>query len=77
MLPTISVSGDRVLLSKYNRRGRGVQVGDLVAFKHPLVPEAEALKRVAGMPGDFVYVGEKVEGSEEEGMIQVHLRFFG
>ncbi len=70
MLPTLSVNGDRVLLLTYYRRGRGVKVGDLVAFTHPVDPEQGALKRVVGMPGDFVCTGEKVGGGEQ-GMIQV------
>lgn len=73
MLPTLSVNGDAVLLSKYYRRGRGVRVGDLVTFSHPREPDAGALKRVVGMPGDFVCTGERVRGGEgeERGMIQV------
>lgn len=46
-------------------------MGDMVAFTHPLEPEAGALKRVVGMPGDFVCTGEKVGGGGERGMIQV------
>jgi len=73
MLPTLSVNGDAVLLSRYHRRGRGVKVGDLVTFRHPLEPEEGALKRVVGMPGDFVCTGQRVRGreGEEGGMIQV------
>ena len=59
MLPTLSVDGDGVVISRYYRRGRGIQVGDAVAFKHPVVPETGAIKRVVGMPGDFVATGEK------------------
>lgn len=70
MLPTLSVNGDAVLLSRYHRRGRGVKVGDLVAYTHPLEPEAGVLKRVVGMPGDFVCTGERT-GRGEWGMIQV------
>lgn len=44
-------------------------MGDLVAFRHPLEPGAEALKRVVGMPGDFVCTGGSVR--REPGMIQV------
>lgn len=29
-------------------------MGDLVLFKHPYVVGVEAIKRVVGMPGDFV-----------------------
>ena len=54
MLPTLADHGDGVLISTFHRRGRGVKVGDCVDFKHPLVPGAGAIKRVIGMPGDFV-----------------------
>ena len=54
MLPTLSVAGDSVLINKQHRRGRGIVVGDLVNIKHPMFPEEGAIKRVLGMPGDFV-----------------------
>ena len=54
MLPTFNSFGDAVLISKYHRRGRGVNVGDLVSFAHPVDAEQRAIKRVLGMPGDFV-----------------------
>lgn len=51
------------------RRGRGVKVGDVVDFHHPMVQGAGAVKRVMGMPGDFVVK----DGGEGRGkmMIQV------
>ena len=70
MLPTISVKGDMVLISHYYRRGRGVRVGDVVSFRHPMEPEAAALKRVTGLPGDLVLTGAKDFGGESM-MIQV------
>lgn len=70
MMPTLSVKGDAVIVSKYYRRGRGVKVGDLVAFKHPVVPDAGAFKRVVGLPGDFVMTGER-DGRGQGLMIQV------
>ncbi|KAI4159093.1 MAG: hypothetical protein LQ342_006870 [Letrouitia transgressa] len=36
MLPTIHTAGDRVLVSRKYRRGKGIKVGDLVDFKSPL-----------------------------------------
>lgn len=54
MLPTLSAKGDGVLVSTIHRRGRGVKVGDCVDFEHPMVPGVGAIKRVIGMPGDFV-----------------------
>lgn len=54
MLPTIAVRGDWVWIDKSYRRGRWIKVGDVVSMKHPLMPEEGAIKRVVGMPGDFV-----------------------
>lgn len=54
MLPTIAATGDSVYVSRFYRRGKGIKVGDLVSYKHPMFPEIGALKRVVGMPGDFV-----------------------
>lgn len=53
MLPTIYLAGDIVILSKFHRRGRGIAVGDVVAFHHPIFASG-MIKRVIGMPGDFV-----------------------
>lgn len=56
MLPTLSVIGDSVLISKRYRRGRGVKVGDVVEIRHPVpeYPRHGAVKRVIGLGGDFV-----------------------
>lgn len=54
MLPTIALERDWVCISKLHARGRGVEVGDLISFKSPIEPGANSLKRVLGMPGDFV-----------------------
>lgn len=54
MLPTINVRGVCVYIDRTSRRGRGVKVGDVVDFQHPMVQGAGAIKRVMGMPGDFV-----------------------
>ena len=54
MLPTVKILGDVVYTSKRYARGNGIQFGDLVEFKHPMVPSEAALKRVMGLPGDFV-----------------------
>lgn len=73
MLPTLSASGDSVLVLNTYRRGRGIRVGDVVNFHHPLFPREGALKRVGGMPGDLVCKGgNKGEGG---GMIQVRIIF--
>ncbi|KAM0722680.1 hypothetical protein Q7P37_002121 [Cladosporium fusiforme] len=54
MLPTVNGTGDWLLLSKRYRRGRDIEVGDLVSFKHPVDEGVFGVKRVIGMPGDFV-----------------------
>ena len=61
MVPTMNAAGDRVLISKMHKRGRGVKVGDLVDFRHPLVPGMGAIKRIAAMPGDFIIWDAPVE----------------
>ncbi|KAK4889208.1 hypothetical protein LTR27_011966 [Elasticomyces elasticus] len=57
MLPTMASHGDSVVMSKWFRRGRGLRVGDLVSFRHPINMGESAVKRILGMPGDFVAVG--------------------
>ena len=74
MVPTIYSSGEFLVTSKKYRRGRGVQVGDLVSFKNPVMTELQerAVKRVIGMPGDFVLrdtPGAGIYG--QEAMLQV------
>ncbi|KAH0547534.1 hypothetical protein FGG08_000259 [Glutinoglossum americanum] len=64
MLPTLSVHNDWILISNLHVRGRGVRVGDCVSLRHPVEPEVGAVKRVVGVGGDFVEVGE-------EGVIQI------
>lgn len=73
MLPTIASSGDWLLISKYYRRGRQLSVGDVVSFKHPINVGEYAVKRIVGMPGDFVVVtGLTGKGKGEDGrMLQV------
>ena len=68
MLPTISSFGDWVFVSKWYRRGRGIQVGDIVSFKHPIRLGEYAVKRVIGMQGDFVLMNTP---NRSEAMIQV------
>ena len=54
MLPTLEVVGDRVLISKHYRRGRDVEVGDVIAFDSVVNPNERVIKRVLGMEGDYV-----------------------
>ncbi|KAK3327875.1 peptidase S24/S26A/S26B/S26C [Cercophora scortea] len=68
MLPTIAVAGSWALIDFTHRFGRGVQVGDLVAYHIPINTQS-GLKRVLGMPGDYVLVDTPETGGET--MIQV------
>lgn len=55
MLPTISWDKEAVLISNFfHRRGRNISVGDVISFEHPVRPGYKSIKRVIGMPGDFV-----------------------
>jgi inner membrane protease subunit 1 len=59
MVPTIPSSWRSypyILYSTLHRRGRGIKVGDVITFKHPVFPHQNGCKRVIGMPGDFVAV---------------------
>ena len=70
MLPTINVRGVRVYTDQTYRRGRGIKVGDVVEFKHPMVLGSAAVKRVTGMPGDFVVK----DGEEGRGKMMIQVR---
>ena len=54
MLPTFEVIGDWVITSRYYRRGRGIQVGDIVSFDSVIEPDTQVIKRALGLPGDYV-----------------------
>ncbi|KAF4120616.1 mitochondrial inner membrane protease subunit 1 [Geosmithia morbida] len=72
MVPTFSVSGDSVLVDlthARNRRGQ-LRVGDLVVYRIPISPDANGMKRIIGMPGDYVVAGTPGERGEES-MLQV------
>jgi inner membrane protease subunit 1 len=70
MLPTFTVDGDWILCDHTRRYGRGVSVGDLVVYRIPIFNSQWGVKRVTGMPGDYVSVGTPGEPGEEL-MIQV------
>lgn len=69
MLPTFQVAGESILVDHRYRYGRNVLVGDLVHFKIPIFPESDGIKRVIGMPGDYVMLGSP--DAEKQKMIQV------
>lgn len=78
MLPTMSVWGDWILHDHTCRLGRGVGVGDLVSYKLPIVDGQIGVKRIIGMPGDYVLLGTPGERGQDK-MVQVrviHLSLF-
>ncbi|KAK0383446.1 hypothetical protein NLU13_9357 [Sarocladium strictum] len=70
MLPTLSVMGDWIVHDHTYHRGRGVVVGDLVSFRIPSQEGQVGVKRVIGMPGDYVLMGTPGEEGQDK-MIQV------
>lgn len=68
MLPGWEIWGEGAVVAHTYRHGRNVRVGDLIKFKVP-VSEDDAIKRVAGLPGDYVLVHTPDTGRDE--MIQV------
>ncbi|KAI3323281.1 LexA/Signal peptidase [Xylariaceae sp. AK1471] len=54
MMPTFLATNEWFVTDKRYRRGRGVHVGDCVVYAIPVEPGEEGLKRVMGMPGDYV-----------------------
>jgi len=73
MLPTISTSGDWILLSRLHTKGRGIAQGDMVSFLRPDKPDVLVVKRVVGLEGDFVLVEPRapaiLDELEEMGLI--------
>lgn len=57
MLPTFAVDGDWLVADMTCRLGRGVSVGDLILYKIPIFSNQNGVKRIIGMPGDFVSLG--------------------
>ncbi|QPH04020.1 hypothetical protein C2857_000619 [Epichloe festucae Fl1] len=70
MLPTFALDGDWIAADMRHRLGRGVAVGDLVLYKIPISANDNGVKRVVGMPGDYVSLGTPGEKGEDQ-MIQV------
>lgn len=46
--------GDWLYTSKRYARGNGIGFGDVIEFKHPMASGEFVVKRVMGLPGDFV-----------------------
>ncbi|KAL7919754.1 peptidase S24/S26A/S26B/S26C [Trichoderma austrokoningii] len=70
MLPTFTVDGDWIAADMTARLGRRIKVGDLVLYKIPIFASQNGVKRVIGLPGDYVSLGTPGERGEEQ-MIQV------
>ncbi|CZT24881.1 related to IMP1 Protease, mitochondrial [Ramularia collo-cygni] len=68
MVPNLNSTGDWLWISKYYRRGRGIEVGDLVSFQHPVREGDYAVKRVMGLEGDFVLMNTP---GKSDAMIQI------
>ncbi|KAK2749475.1 hypothetical protein FQN57_006409 [Myotisia sp. PD_48] len=75
MYPTIHVRGDSLLISKFYKYGRGVELGDIIIYKKPHDLHTDAAKRVIGLPGDYVLkdppLDDKTVVEEDAEMIQV------
>lgn len=71
MVPTIYAADESLIISKLHTRGKNVQVGDVVCFKHPIrhLNRMGAIKRIIGMPGDFVLLNSP--DAPSDAMIQV------
>jgi inner membrane protease subunit 1 len=80
MLPTFEVLGEWLVVSKLQRFGRGVRVGDVVAYNIPINDEV-GVKRVLGLAGDYVLMDPPADegfgggGGGGGGMIQVRFHF--
>ena len=74
MLPTFEVLGEWLVVSKLQRFGRGIRVGDVVAYNIPINDEV-GVKRVLGLAGDYVLMDTPADGrgGGGGGMIQVRL----
>jgi signal peptidase I len=57
MRPTLE-DGEFVLVSKLNYQFGAVERGDIIVFHYPMDPEQELIKRVIGLAGDHIRVGE-------------------
>lgn len=55
MLPTLQ-DGEFVLVNKLSYRFGEVDRGDIIVFHFPMNPDEELIKRVIGLPGDYLRV---------------------
>ncbi|KJZ70250.1 hypothetical protein HIM_10364 [Hirsutella minnesotensis 3608] len=66
MLPTFNVDGDWIVSDMTARHGRRVGVGDLVLYKIPIFASLSGVKRIIGMPGDYVCMGTPGEPGDHQ-----------
>ncbi|OTB18884.1 hypothetical protein K445DRAFT_30435, partial [Daldinia sp. EC12] len=71
MLPTFLTMNEWFVTDRSHRRGRGINVGDCVVYGIPVAPGEEGVKRVLGLPGDYVLLNSPGVGSDT--MMQVCL----
>lgn len=57
MLPRLS-NQERILINKFVYRFEPIQRGDIVVFRYPLDPSKSYIKRIVGLPGEWVGVIE-------------------
>lgn len=71
MMPTFAVDGDWIAADMSHARNRkgALRVGDVVLYRIPL-DDGNGVKRLVGMPGDYVSVGTPGERGADK-MIQV------
>ncbi|MCL2564702.1 MAG: signal peptidase I [Defluviitaleaceae bacterium] len=55
MAPTLN-NGDRVIINRIAMRLESPVYGDIVAFPYPANPDDKHIKRVIGLPGDYIDV---------------------
>ncbi len=68
MLPTMAAEGGWVVISLMHKRGHGIKIGDLVSYDIPVRQGFRGIKRVVGMPGDFVVRDTPKDWDMEEAM---------
>ncbi|EWC48190.1 hypothetical protein DRE_02294 [Drechslerella stenobrocha 248] len=69
MVPTLPGTVSTVIVNHLYSRGRGVKVGDMITAHRPDDMDIMMLKRVIGMPGDYVVMDPMAAGLGEETMM--------
>ncbi|BAM78891.1 similar to mitochondrial inner membrane protease IMP1 [Cyanidioschyzon merolae strain 10D] len=68
MLPTLSANGDVVIMEHFTPRFRELKRKDIVVAVSPLNPNMSVCKRVTGLEGDKLVVGQ----ATAEAVFQIH-----